>query len=402
AIPDGTWSAWAALSGSTIGSAASRYIQYRVTLSTSTYAEMGNAAIGATPELRQVVINPTHGPLVSINDVTVTEGNTGTTAATFTVSLSAATTQPVTVNYATASGSALSGSDFTAASGSVTIPAGATSQTVTISVIGDTVAENTEKYYVNLTGATNAYIADPQGVGTINDDDTQSVSLSIGNVTQAEGNSGTSLMNFPVTLSAATGKVVTVNYATTDASAVSTGNPAAGGADFVAASGSTLTIPAGTTTAYVPIVINGDTTWEGNEQFFVTLSSAVNATITMSMGTGTITNDDTLPTISINDIAVTKGTSGTSTATFAVTLSNTSAASITVKYATANGTAVAATDYTSTSGTLTFAAGTSSMPVNVTIIGNTTVGDKTFTVGLSSPTNSTIARSTGTCTIHSP
>jgi VCBS repeat-containing protein len=391
ATPDGTWSAWAALSGSSIPSPASRYMQYRVTLSTLTYAEAGGAAIGATPELRQVVINPTHTPLVSINDVTVTETNAAQTM-TFTVSLSAATTQPVVVSYATAMGSAISPNDFTAATGTVTIAAGATSQTIAITVAGDTLNEDNEKFFVNLTGATNAFVADPQGVGTINNDDTGTGTIAVGDVSKAEGNSGTSLMNFPVTLSTASGKVVTVNYATSAGSGTA-------GEDYVTSSG-TVTFPAGSTTQYASIVINGDTKYEATEQFFVNLSAAVNATISDSLALGTITNDDTLPQISINDVSVAEGNSGTKLATFTVSLSNPSSASITVKYATADGTATAGSDYVSASGTLTFAAGTTSQTVSVTINGDTAVeANEMFNVNLSAPTNSTIARATGTGTI---
>jgi hypothetical protein len=289
-------------------------------------------------------------------------------------------------------GSAISPNDFTAATGTVTIAAGTTSQTITTSVAGDTLNEDNEKFFVNLTGATNAFVADPQGVGTINNDDTGTGTIAVGDVSKAEGNSGTSLMNFPVTLSTASGKVVTVNYATSAGSGTA-------GEDYVTSSG-TVTFPAGSTTQYASIVINGDTKYEATEQFFVNLSAAVNATISDSLALGTITNDDTLPQISINDVSVAEGNSGTKLATFTVSLSNPSSASITVKYATADGTATAGSDYVSASGTLTFAAGTTSQTVSVTINGDTAVeANEMFNVNLSAPTNSTIARATGTGTI---
>src|SRR5207253_2370565 len=95
---------------------------------------------------------PADAPAVSINDVTVTEGNTGSVSATFTLTLSAAYGQPVTVHYATADGSATAGSDYTAASGDVTFAAGQTTQTVTVAVLGDRLPEPTENFTVNLTG----------------------------------------------------------------------------------------------------------------------------------------------------------------------------------------------------------------------------------------------------------
>ena len=128
-------------------------------------------------------------PSLSIGDVSVNEGQSGSTNATFTVALSAASSQTVTVNYATANGTATAGSDYTAASGTLTFTAGQTSKTVTVPVAGDTAIESNETFTVNLTGPTNATLADGQAVGTILNDDFPT--LSIGDVTVNEGNSGT-------------------------------------------------------------------------------------------------------------------------------------------------------------------------------------------------------------------
>jgi|GEM_PF-3417955 len=103
-------------------------------------------------------------PRMSINDVTVTEGNTGTVNATFTVSLSVAYDVAVTVHDQTANGSATAGSDYAAASGDVIIAAGQTTKTFTVAVLGDRSAEPTENFVVNLSAATNGLIVDSQGV----------------------------------------------------------------------------------------------------------------------------------------------------------------------------------------------------------------------------------------------
>lgn len=110
-------------------------------------------------------------PSLSIDDVTVTEGNSGTTNAVFTVSLSEAAGRQVTVDYTTADGTATAGSDYQSTSGTLTFDAGETSKTVTVVVLGDTATESNETFYVNLTNPANATIADGQGVGTIRDDD---------------------------------------------------------------------------------------------------------------------------------------------------------------------------------------------------------------------------------------
>ncbi len=110
-------------------------------------------------------------PSIGISDVTVTEGNSGTINAVLTLTLSAASTQVVSANFATASNSATSGSDFTAASGTVSFPIGQTTRTISIPIIGDTATEGDETFFVNLTTPVNATLADTQGVVLIRDDD---------------------------------------------------------------------------------------------------------------------------------------------------------------------------------------------------------------------------------------
>ena len=121
-----------------------------------------------------VLLNPLPAdtPVVNIGDAIVTEGHTGTRTATFTVTLSTASSEPVTVAFATANGTATAGSDYQAASGTVTFAPGETTQTVTVTVNGDRVGEPNETFMVNLSGATGgAVITDGQGVGTIVDDE---------------------------------------------------------------------------------------------------------------------------------------------------------------------------------------------------------------------------------------
>jgi uncharacterized protein YhjY with autotransporter beta-barrel domain len=117
------------------------------------------------------IVNDDPLPSLSINDVTVVEGNAGTVNAVFTVTLSAASGQTVQVNYATADGTATQPADYTSTSGTLTFTPGTTTQTITVPVIGETVPEANETFFVNLSGATNATISDNQGVGTITNDD---------------------------------------------------------------------------------------------------------------------------------------------------------------------------------------------------------------------------------------
>ncbi len=111
-------------------------------------------------------------PAISINDISIAEGNSGTTQALFTLSLSnGGALANVTVNYATANGSAIAGQDYTAASGTLTFAPAVTTQTVAVNILGDTTIEPDETFYINLSTPANASISDTQGLATITNDD---------------------------------------------------------------------------------------------------------------------------------------------------------------------------------------------------------------------------------------
>src|SRR5207249_489029 len=126
---------------------------------------------------------------------------------------------------------------------------------------------------------------------TILDDD-PIPSLSISNVTVTEGNSGTVNANFTVALSAASGKTVTVDYATADGTATAP-------ADYLAIPTTTLTFNPGQTTKTITVLVNGDILDEPNETFTVNLSNPTNATLSTATATGTIVDDDPTPTITL-------------------------------------------------------------------------------------------------------
>ena len=330
-------------------------------------------------------------PAVSINDVSVTEGNSGTKTASFTVTLSNVSSQTVSVNFATSAGTATAGSDYASTSGTLTFTPGQTSRSINVTINGDTTLEANETFTVNLSSPVGSTIADGQGVGTITNDDSQP-SLSINDVIVTEGNSGTVTATFTVSLSAASGQTATVNYATADGSATA-------GTDYVSSSG-TVTFSSGQLTRPITVTVNGDTMFEGNETFNIVLSGATNATIADNQGRGTINNDDSQPTISISDIPVDEGDSGTTNAGFTVSLSNASSQTITVNYATANNTATAGDDYISATGTLTFTPGQTSQLLTVKINGDVMNEESVaFNVNLTSPINATIRDSQGVGTI---
>ena len=230
-----------------------------------------------------------------------------------------------------------------------------------MSVTGDTTDEADETVVVTLSNAANATISTATGTGTITDND-DAPTLSINSPRVTEGDSGSTNLTFTATLSAASGKQVTVDWAE------GTGGTATSGTDYTAITGGTLTFAVGTTSQTFDVSVTGDTTEEPNETVVATLSNAANATIATATGTGTIVNDDGLPTLSINSPRVTEGDSGSKNLTFTVTLNKAGVDQVTVDWAEGTGgTATSGTDYTEiTGGTLTFAVGTTSQTFDST------------------------------------
>jgi hypothetical protein len=309
-------------------------------------------------------------PYVSVNDVTVTEGNTGTVSAMFTLTLSAASDQAITVHYETADGSATADSDYASASGDLTFAAGQTSQTISIPVLGDRLAEPTEFFAVNLR-STAAFIGDGLGLGTILDDEP---SVTIDDVTVTEGNTGTVNATFTLTLSAASDQALTVHYQTTDGSA-------AAGNDYAGSSGE-VTFAAGATSQTISIPVFGDRLAEPTESFVVNISATA-AFVGDGLGVCQILDDE--PSVRINDVTVTEGNTGTLNAVFTVSLSAASDGPVTGQYESADQTALAGSDYQAAGGTVTFAAGELTRTITVLVNGDT-LGElnETFLVNLSS------------------
>ncbi|MBN9524243.1 FG-GAP repeat protein, partial [bacterium] len=253
--------------------------------------------------------------------------------------------------------------------------------------------EADETFTVTLSSPTNATVATGTGTGTITNDDPVPT-LSIGDVTLPEGAVGPTPFTFTVTLSAASGQTVTVDFATAD------GTATVADGDYGIING-TLTFLPGETTKTVTVLVNGDAKNEPDETFTVALSAPTNATIAAGTGTGTITNDDPVPTVSIGDATLPEGAAGPAPFTFTVTLSAASGQTVTVNYLTADGTATfAGGDYFPAAGTLMFLPGETTKTVTVLVAGDTVnEADEAFTVTLSAPTNATIATGTGTGTI---
>lgn len=331
------------------------------------------------------------GGTFSVNDVAITEGNAGSTNLGFTVTRSN-TSGTASVLVSTSSGTAIAGTDFTAITNqSVSFAAGEGTRTVNVAILGDTLREPNETFTLVLSSPSAGYtIADGSGIGTINNDDPVPV-LSIADVSVTEGGSA------QFVVSATNGNASTMSVQI--ASAVGT----AGAGDFTAIPGGTvLTFVPGDTSEVIAVATTQDAIDEPTEAFTVTLSGAMNASLGDASATGTITDDDPAPVISINDPHVLEGNAGTRPLAFTISLAGTSSQAVAVDFATADNTAtIANNDYVAASGQIVIPAGQSSATVNVTINGDTTVeGDETLRVNLSFPENATIGDAQGTGTIR--
>jgi hypothetical protein len=224
-------------------------------------------------------------PQIRIGDVTVAEGDGGTTSATFTVSLSRASSRTVTVAYATADGSADARTDYVATSGTLSFPPGTSTRTISVAVRRDDTPEASEFFFVELSRPAGATVADGQGRCTIADDDQQAPlpSLAIGDVVVTEGATGFQNAVFTVSLSAPSRGQVGVTYTTGGGTAVP-------GRDYIAVA-ARLLIPAGATTGRITVLLKGDAPNEPDETFLVTLSGATGARIARAQGRCTIRDD---------------------------------------------------------------------------------------------------------------
>jgi hypothetical protein len=338
--------------------------------------------LGSPDTLNVLIRDDDPTPTLSASDCgPVTEGDGGTVPCTFNVTLSAASGRLITVQYTTLDGTAQAGADYVPVSGQLTFPPGTTLRTVTVGVIGDLLDEAVESFSLKLSAATNAEYADDTGVGTILDNDPPPV-MSIGDCSVTEGTGNNVDCTFNVALSTPSGQGVSVQYATQNGTAKSPN-------DYVAAAG-LLSFPAGTTSRTVAVAVVGDLSDEPVENFSLKLSAPVNAILTNDTGTGTITDNDDPPTMSIRDVKVSDRNFGTF-AFFTVSLSAPSGFPVSVNYATADVSATAGQDYVARSGVLTFPLDTGKQAVAVPIIQDVRdEGAESFRVGLSGAVFATI------------
>ncbi|WP_164240912.1 putative Ig domain-containing protein [Stenotrophomonas maltophilia] len=358
-----------------------------------TVAAGAGYTVGAPASATGTIVNDDF-PVATVSVSPATVNENGGVPLVYTISLDRPNPVPLSIAF-TLGGTGASGTDYTAVSSPLVIGAGATSATVSIAPIPDAIPEPDKTVVLTLAPGAGYQIGAPaSATGTLRDDDLPG--LSINDVSANEGDSGTTGFTFTVSLNApAPAGGVSFDIATANGTATA-------GSDYVARSLVAQTIPAGSQTYSFVVQVNGDTLHELNEDFFVNVTNVSGATLTDGQGRGTIINDDAAPSLSIADINVTEGNSGTTPAVLTVTLSAASALPVQVQYATANVTAVAPTDYTAASGTLSFPPGTTTQTITVLVNGDTTVEpDETFQVNLSNPVNASVADGSAVVTIVS-
>ena len=303
-------------------------------------------------------------PRLEIEDVTVSE-DAG--PAVFSVMLRGQSTETVTVRYTTADGTARAEFDYTTTNGTLTFGVGETAKTISVEVVDDGDPEGDETFTLSLSMPQNATLRDDVGIATITANDGGAPPppppdlprLEIDDV-EVDEDGGSAV--FSVILRGQSTATVTVDYATSDGTAEA-------GSDYTPTNGTLAFLP-NETGKTIAVRVDDDSAVEGDETFKVTLTRPQNATLQDDEGRATITDDDDLPTLAIDDVTVSEGGGN---AVFSVILRGQSTETVTVEYETLDGTASAGSDYRTKNGTLRFLANETSKTIEVVVLDDSDV-----------------------------
>jgi hypothetical protein len=366
------------------------------------------------------IANPNALPQAAISGTTVTASPGEPTTAAFTVTLNAPSSQPVTLTYATTDGTARAGFENVAvAAGTLTLAPGQTALTVPLTVNAAPADAVKKTYGIRLTTSTGALLPSGQatitivhatfGTNVFSGDASKMAAIapyvSVGDAMVTAAAGGPTDGTLTISLRAKSNQAVSVSYTTVDGTAKA-------GSDYVAVPNTPLSIAPGQDHQSLAVMVFPRPRYDLPRSFTILLTAAPNAIIADSRATVTIDNPNPPPTVSIADVAVTASPGASTTASFSVSLSAPSDATTTVNYATAappataaGGPALAGTDYTAASGTLTFDPGETQKTIAVTVKAAPRYDvSKTFGVTLSAATNASIATGQGqaTGTINNP
>ncbi|MBX3748170.1 MAG: hypothetical protein KF833_22910 [Verrucomicrobiae bacterium] len=322
-------------------------------------------------------------PTLSMETVTVVEGNAGPTVARFAARLSGPSPREIRGRYEVTGLTATAGKDFVAGAGELVFPPGVVEVPVEVLVIGDLIHEGDETFLVRWSDLEGAVPERGEALGIIQDDD-PAPEIRVEDAAVWEGDEGPVEAVFRVTLSAVSEREIEVGYRTADGTARE-------GEDYVGVSGR-LGIPAGSREAWVAVTVLPDRRDEPDEYFELRLEEASHGTLRRGIAHGWIWDDDP-PEIRADDVLVREGDAGTTDAVVELVLSSAVAGFVTVDYETVAGTAGAGEDFEARRGTVHFVPGTTRAQVVVPIVGDLLPeGDETFRVRFSDPVGATLAR----------
>ena len=342
-------------------------------------------------ELEPFTLTVSPAPSVSIAVAPASVSEDSATNLIYTVTRSLDLSSPTVVNITTG-GTATAGVDYTGGVDTVSIPAGATTATITINPIADGTVEANETVILTVAGGTGYAVGAPaSATGNILNDDVPSASIAVAPANVSED--GATNLVYTVTLSQAPLVATAVNF--------TVAGTATSGTDYAAVT-SPVTVAAGATTGTVVVNPTADVTIEADETVILTLGAGAGYIVDApASAAGTILNDD-LPTLTINDVTLSEGNTGTSNATFTVSLSAPAGAGgVTFDMATANGTAIAGVDYVANSlAGQTIPAGSSTYSFTVLVNGDAlNEPTKTFFVNVTNVTNAVVGDGQGVGTI---
>ena len=328
-------------------------------------------------------------PELQITNKSIKEGDNGVKNLEFEITTSSIVFNDVSIDYHTEDGTAIAGEDYVSVvTSTATISAGQDRATISIGINGDTKIELDETFDVVLNNPQGVKVVKDRATGTIENDDY--INLTIGNISESEGNSGTKNFTFTVVANAIAISDISFSYRTAVGTATAV-------EDYESVTTGTATISVGQDRVSIDIVVNGDTDIELDETFDVVLSNPQGAIIQKDRATGTIEDDDSFY-LSIADATTIEGNNGLTDLVFQVTSNMTAIEDITVNYRTEDVTAKAGEDFEATTGTATITVNQNSTTVTIKIKGDKDVErDEEFNVVLENAQGSKIrdARAVG-------
>jgi hypothetical protein len=362
---------------------------------TGTFTLVAGGSVVCTP----VVIHQSiQAPDLSVSDPQIVRPTSGSAQAVFTVTRSGVAFFPISVNYATQDGTAKASlGDYTARSGTLVFdPSGPVSQTVSVPIAPTARHSVSDTFNLVLSAPSAARLADNVGTAQLINPNGP-LSISVSDVDHVRSTTLATTARFTVRLSGApaAGEQVTVQASTANGTGVA-------GTDYTALPATTLTFAPGEQTKSVDVTVAKKARSYAAKTFNLVLQNpSASAVLGDPTGVARLRSPGSaaaLPTLSVSDVAVLRPPFLTKSATFTVTLSAPSTSTVTVAYATADGTATVANgDYVAASGTLTFNPGQVSKTVPVTFRASPRRGlHHTFDLVLSSPTGATLADTAGT------